>query len=404
MLIPEAGNGERLRHPSALVVPKDWQMLSVAEVCQNIIDFRGRTPRKLGFAWGGGDIPALSARNVKMNSIDLTKETYYGSAELYKRWMTNGDARRGDIVITTEAPLGNVAVIPDDGKYILSQRTVLLQVNPAIAESAFLVQAMMSGPFQRQLVAHSSGSTAAGIQRRRLERLELPIPPAHEQRAIATALGDVDASIHVLEKLIAKKVAIKQASMHGLVGGKVRLPGFRDTWQEMALKDLLRYERPDAYIVRSNHYRETGAVPVLTANKSFVLGYTDEEDGVYSDTPAIIFDDFTTDAKFVTFPFKVKSSAIKILKPKSAAVDLRFIFEAMRLIAFSLGGHKRYYISEYQHRKVSLPTLDEQRAIASAISDFDAEISLLERRLAKLMAIKQGMMRSLLTGHIRLAR
>src|SRR3989338_8142391 len=84
-------------------------------------------------------------------------------------------------------------------------------------------------------------------------------------------------------------------------------------WQEKQIKDLLNYERPDKYIVESDRYINQGT-PVLTANKSFILGYTDEKGGVYKDVPVIIFDDFTTDSKFVDFPFKVKSSAIKINK------------------------------------------------------------------------------------------
>ena len=87
-------------------------------------------------------------------------------------------------------------------------------------------------------------------------------------------------------------------------------------WQEKKLGDVLDYERPDNYIVKSTIYNSNNKIPVLTANKSFVLGYTDENFGIYENIPAIIFDDFTTDSKFVNFPFKVKSSAIKILKEK----------------------------------------------------------------------------------------
>ncbi|MBI3274128.1 MAG: restriction endonuclease subunit S, partial [Candidatus Colwellbacteria bacterium] len=95
-------------------------------------------------------------------------------------------------------------------------------------------------------------------------------------------------------------------------------------WQKKQIKDLLDYERPDKYIVESDNYINQG-IPVLTANKSFILGYTNEGSGIYKDVPAIIFDDFTTDSKFVDFPFKVKSSAIKILKEKNSDTDLHFV-------------------------------------------------------------------------------
>ena len=119
-------------------------------------------------------------------------------------------------------------------------------------------------------------------------------------------------------------------------------------WQKKQIKDLLDYERPDKYIVESTNYEDSGT-PVLTANKSFILGYTKEDFGIYKDVPVIIFDDFTTESKFVDFPFKVKSSAIKILKCKDKKTNLKFVYELIRSINFSVGNHKRYYISQYQN-------------------------------------------------------
>ena len=91
------------------------------------MDYRGRTPKKLGMDWGGGEIPALSANNVQMGTIDFSRECYLGSDNLYRRWMANGHTERGDLLITMEAPLGNIARVPDGRRYILSQRVVLLR-------------------------------------------------------------------------------------------------------------------------------------------------------------------------------------------------------------------------------------------------------------------------------------
>ena len=120
-------------------------------------------------------------------------------------------------------------------------------------------------------------------------------------------------------------------------------------WQIKKISDLLDYERPDKYIVKSTAYSDKYKTPVLTANKSFVLGFTDEDFGIYDNVPVIIFDDFTTDSKYVDFPFKVKSSAIKILKAKNKNVNLKFVYEKIKSIKFPVGNHKRYYISEYQN-------------------------------------------------------
>lgn len=143
---------------------------------------------------------------------------------------------------------------------------------------------------------------------------------------------------------------------------KLRFPEFTDFWKTEQLSNLLDYERPDSYIVKDTNYISDGT-PVLTANKSFILGYTQETFGICNDIPAIIFDDFTVDKKFVNFPFKVKSSAIKILRPKGKN-DLKFIFELMSLIRFEAKEHKRYYISAYQNITIPIPLPQEQQKIA----------------------------------------
>ena len=103
------------------VIPEDWETDTLLSISCQIMDFRGRTPKKLGTEWGGGDIPALSAGNVRMGFVDFKEECYFGSEQLYRRWMTKGDLAKDDIVFTTEAPLGNVALVPDNRRYILSQ-------------------------------------------------------------------------------------------------------------------------------------------------------------------------------------------------------------------------------------------------------------------------------------------
>jgi type I restriction enzyme, S subunit len=200
-----------------------WQPWAISQICAHIMDYRGRTPLKLRMDWGGGDIPALSARNVKMGYIDFREETNFGSEALYQRWMTNGHVRKGDIVITTEAPLGKVALIPDHRRYILSQRTLLLQVEPTIATSSFLMQLMMASRFQNLLFENSSGSTATGIQRKRFEKLELILPEVPEQIAIAEVLTDMDAELATLEHRREKSRALKQAMMQELLTGRTRL-------------------------------------------------------------------------------------------------------------------------------------------------------------------------------------
>lgn len=176
---------------------------------------------------------------------------------------------------------------------------------------------------------------------------------------------------------------------------ELRFPEFEyeGEWEIKALEDVLDYERPDKYIVSDTNYQNEGT-PVLTANKSFILGYTNEDFGIYKKLPAIIFDDFTVDNKFVDFPFKVKSSAIKILKPKKKD-DLRFVYELISQIDFNATEHKRYYISEYQKLKLPFPSIKEQQKIASCLSSLDEVIASHSQKLELLKDHKKGLMQNL---------
>jgi type I restriction enzyme S subunit len=234
------------------------------------------------------------------------------------------------------------------------------------------------------------------------QNIEIFVPTLKEQQAIAEVLSDIDTIIDKLDKLIQKKINIKNATMHLLLSGKKRLPGFKGDWVRKKIKDLLQYERPDKYIVKSEEYYQHGRTPVLTANKSFLLGFTDENFGIYYNIPVIIFDDFTTESKYVDFPFKVKSSAIKILRQRNNECNLKFIYELMQMIKYPIGDHKRYYITEYQNIEVLVPAIKEQQAIAQVLFDMDKEIDALQKRKNKLTHIKQAAMNLLLTGKVRL--
>ena len=190
--------------------------------------------------------------------------------------------------------------------------------------------------------------------------------------------------------------------MQQLLTDKIRLSRFEGEWEKKLIGDLLAYERPDRYIVASTSYSNQGDIPVLTANKAFILGYTTETFGVCTNLPAIVFDDFTTDNKFATVPFKVKSSAIKLLRPKNDRMSLRFLFELMQIVRFPVGEHKRHYISDYQNIELRVPEYSEQLAIVSILSDIDAEIAALESQNKKMQYLKQAVMQQLLTGKTRL--
>lgn len=147
-----------------------------------------------------------------------------------------------------------------------------------------------------------------------------------------------------------------------------------EKWNEFALEDLLSYEQPTPYIVESTDYDDSYETPVLTAGGSFILGRTNEINGIYNRVPVIIFDDFTTASKYVSFPFKVKSSAMKILTANKELVLPKFIYYRMQIINFEHSTHKRYWIQQYSKIKVQIPSLEEQERIVNRIEELFSEL------------------------------
>jgi type I restriction enzyme S subunit len=182
--------------------------LPLGEIVHHILDFRGRTPAKLGMEWGGGNIQALSANNVRDGWIDFQKECNLGGEDLYAAWMTRGDCEKGDIVFTMEAPMGNVAQIPDDKKYILSQRVVLLSPKKDLVNENYLYHFMRSNGFRSQSEELATGTTAKGIKQANLVLLHISLPPLPEQKKIAEILSGIDYAITKIRSKVQKLDAL----------------------------------------------------------------------------------------------------------------------------------------------------------------------------------------------------
>ena len=207
------------------------------------------------------------------------------------------------------------------------------------------------------------------INKTTFSNFKIIIPNLPEQTKIALFLLHIDKRITTQMKIIEELEKIR----FGL-----RFQIFKqlknDNVEVKPIKDLINYEQPTKYLVIDENYSQNPLLtPVLTANKAFVLGYTDENFGIYNKGNCIIFDDFTMDMKYVTFSFKVKSSAIKILKPKSD-INLRYVFEYLLSLNLQSGEHKRHYISEIEFKKVPLLAKEYQNSIASLFSSIDNKI------------------------------
>lgn len=249
-----------------------------------------------------------------------------------------------------------------------------------------------------------------GVKMPRLSTLDahngmIPIPPIQEQNRIMADVEKLMLAVDTIEQeqcdLLNSTKKIKNRVLELAISGKL-VPQNPDDepasillqkvnpnasvsadtshyqhlpqgWCACRLEDIVDYEQPQRYIVESTDYNDTYKTPVLTAGKTFVMGYTNETAGIFNNLPVIIFDDFTTDSKYVDFPFKVKSSAMKILHVKNG-VNVKYVYYFMSITRLVGKTHKRYWISEYSKLNIPLPPYNEQCRIVDAVENTNRRI------------------------------
>ncbi len=235
-------------------------------------------------------------------------------------------------------------------------------------------------------------------------KIPIPIPPINEQNRIVAKidillqsisnieLNNLDIYTHldriknsIIDKAISGKLVrqdpadepaeelLRRINPSAVPADKSHYQHLPQGWCSCRLEDIIDYEQPQRYIVESTEYSDAYSTPVLTAGKSFVIGYTNEVNGIFSKLPVIIFDDFTTDSKYVDFSFKVKSSAMKILHVKNG-VNIKYVYYYMSITRLVGKTHKRYWISEYSKLEIPLPPHNEQCRIVEAIENINRRI------------------------------
>lgn len=239
---------------------------------------------------------------------------------------------------------------------------------------------------KKNVEKNAVGSTLKKVNMKLFGNILINHPSLEEQTKIANFLTLLDKQIQLIERKLELYELRKKYYLNNIFCDdysnlpKLRFEGFEDIWKEKKIFDLLKYEQPTKYIVDFAKYNyNKSKIPVLTANKGFILGYTDEINNIYNKGNSIIFDDFTTDFKYVDFKYKIKSSAIKILTTKNDD-SLYFIFNLWQKKRFIPIGHNRHYISIIQEMFFSLPSLEEQTKIDNLFSSLDESIQNLKKQ------------------------
>ena len=320
---------------------------------------------------------------------DWTLSRYYITKDYFNAHMKQFVVKAGDLIVSCAGTIGEVYELPKDAEEgVFNQALMRVRVNNGVVNEEIFIT-VFSSMIDKFSKIYSNGSAIKNIPPfADLKRTQVYLPCKEEQIVIAQLLRSLDERIATQNKIIEKLQSLIKGIRND-VFGKFR----KSVGVNAMVGDVLSYEQPQPYIVEDTEYTAEG-IPVLTANKAFVLGYTSETDGIYDKGDCIIFDDFTLDCKYVDFPFKVKSSAIKILTAKDKEL-LRYTFEFMKYLDLSTDEHKRHYIAETQNQELFLPTAQVVRTIAHAFSALSSRMKTVTKQRDMFELQKQYLLRQM---------
>ncbi len=379
-------------------LPHGWEVKTLNSITTKIGDGIHATPKYTNFS----SIYFINGNNLKDNKIIINDKTkFVDEIDAQKHFRDLSDRT---ILMSINGTIGNLAYYQGE-KIVLGKSACYINVDKN-NDVQFIYYLLSSNFIKNFYQTELTGSTIKNLSLKTIKATKLPLPPLAEQTKIAEILSTWDNAIHTAEKLLTNNNKQKKALTQQLLTGKKRLKDkngveFCGAWEKIELGKLLNYTQPTKYLVKSTEYNDNYKTPVLTAGKTFILGYTNEEKGIYQDNlPVIIFDDFTTASKFVNFPFKVKSSAMKLLTNKDG-YSIKYIFETMQILKYKIGGHQRHWISIFSNLIISVPPLEEQQTIAQVLTTADQQIDNLKQQISKLKTEKKALMQVLLIGKIR---
>ena len=330
-------------------------------------------------------------------SKDATLGHYFIDKDKYEE-LKGFTVQSEDIIVSCAGTIGETYVLPLNLREgIINQALMLIRLfDKSISDFYLLYFDFM---LKSEAAKESKGTAIKNIPPFDiLKNFYIPLPPFAEQQRIVAEIERWFTLIDTVEQGKSDlQIAIKQTkskildlAIHGKlvpqdtndepasellkrINPKAEItcdnehyPQLPKGWTICRLGDIVKYEQPTVYIVQSTAYSDAYPIPVLTAGKSFIIGHTKETEGIYNRLPCIIFDDFTTDSRLVDFPFKVKSSAMKILQVHYG-VEVEYVSLFMSITRLVGDTHKRYWISEYSKLEIPIPPQEEQKRIIGKV-------------------------------------
>ena len=339
-----------------------------------------------------GEYQIIKMGNLYNGIFDLSRNQSFINAPTKKE--LEYLIQKNDILITltgttNKKDYGYTVQIEKPKKLLLNQRCALIRASKV--NEKYLFYLLNSNDFLKQFYASSTGGTGnqTNVSINDMLDFKVYISNENDQLKISNILNALDKKISTQIKII-DTLSSQKKQIRNLI--------FKDIHKNAncCIQDYVIYEQPQKYIVHSTDYVSHGKdyTPVLTANQSFILGYTLEKDGIYKKGDCIIFDDFTNENKYVDFPFKVKSSALKILQTKEGLM-LKFFYEYLQFLNFESTDHKRHYLSEVAVTDISVPNLKEQTFLCKIFTSFDNKLKNEEALLEKYRLQKQFLLNNL---------
>lgn len=369
-------------------LPEGWCWCKLGDICrfENGYAFSSNNYMPTG-------TPLIRIANISENKIDLSSCVYIQEKVDDRFTISYGDL----LIAMSGATTGKLGVYLHKDKALLNQRVgnlKIINLDSLLPEYRnYFMQSKVN-----EILKRAYGGAQPNISSSNICDIDFLLPPLKEQHRIVEKVKYWFALIDIIESgkddlqetIKQAKSKILDLAIHGKLvpqdpsdepatellkrfNPKAEIacdnPHYRNLpkgWAVCRLEDIVEYEQPTAYIVSSTDYDDSYPTPVLTAGKSFLIGHTNDDEGIFSNLPCIIFDDFTTDSKLVNFPFKVKSSAMKILKVHKN-LDIEYVASFMSITRLIGNTHKRYWISEYSKLEIPLPPYKEQVRIMNQI-------------------------------------
>ena len=371
-----------------------WKYHGLLDSVTKVIDFRGRTPKKLCLDWSRNGFLALSALNVKNGYIDKDADAHYGDRKLYNKWMLGNELHKGQVLFTTEAPMGNVAQVPDNNKYILSQRTIAFEVKENWITEDYLAVVLRTPSIFRELTTLSSGGTAKGVSQRTLSELDIPIPKdIREQHKIGEFFKKIDKMIQLQQSKVNKVKDIKSAYLsemfpkEGEKYPKKRFEGFTEPWYKNKFNEITEYITSS---LSANNTLIQGRYELYDANE--LIGYTNSS-GQKQEYVTIIKDGsgvgrvrlLPKDSNFIGTMGAIVNKE---------QTDIHYIYAYLQQFNFTefITGATvpHVYYRDYGESTAYHPSYEEQVKIGKLFNNLDNQISIEAEKLTKLEKLKQA--------------